>query len=76
MTERVVIFAGTLTEAGFLRGLLEANGIFVRTKDEWIGSIAPWIASAGGAGAVKLLVDAEDAKRASEIVADFFAQAE
>jgi hypothetical protein len=65
-----IVFAGSSTEAAFVRSLLETNGIATRLVDEHIGALAPHLAAAGGAGAVKVVVEGGDAARAEELLAE------
>jgi hypothetical protein len=65
----VTLFAGSATEAAMVRSYLESNGIGVQLDDEHIGLMAPHIAAAGGAGAVKIIVAADDAARARKLLA-------
>ena len=69
--ELVVVYAGTVIDAGFLEGLLEDAGITTFLKDEIMGTIAPWYVTAGGAGAVKVVVAKRDLDRAKPIVQKF-----
>jgi hypothetical protein len=73
MSERassVTVFAGSATEAAMVRSYLESNGITVNLDNEHIGMMAPYIAAAGGAGAVKVTVASDDAARAKELLAE------
>ena len=65
----VTIFAGSATEAAMVRALLESSGIASYLDDEHLGTMAPHIASGGGAGAVKVMVSSEEAARAKELLA-------
>jgi len=69
--ELIVVYAGTVIDAGFLKGLLEDAGITVFLKDEIMGTIAPWYVAAGGAGAVKVVIAERDLDRAKSIVQKF-----
>lgn len=69
--EFIVVYAGTLTDAGFLKGLLEDAKITTFLKDEIIGTLAPWYVVPGGAGAVKIVIAKEDLDRAKPIVQKF-----
>lgn len=64
----VVVFAGNPVEANMAKNALEAARIESMIKDELMGTIAPFQTSPGGAGAAKVLVREEDAKRAKEIL--------
>ena len=67
----VEIFAGTPVESGILKSILEDAGIMVFLLDDLMGSIAPWQVSAGGAGAVKVVISSLDLERARPIVEEF-----
>lgn len=64
----IEIFAGNIIEAGMIQQLLAGQGIAAEFKDEFLGMLAPWVASPGGAGAVKVMVSPKDAATASEII--------
>ncbi|MBP1638706.1 MAG: hypothetical protein H6Q17_289 [Bacteroidetes bacterium] len=67
----VEVFAGTSWEAGMLISLLADNEIDAYFNDEIVGTVAPWVAVPGGAGAVKVVVATKDYEKAMEIVAKF-----
>ncbi len=56
------------TEAEMARGLLESNGIQALLRDEGLVGVHPWLSNA--VGGVKVVVPAEDAERAREILGD------
>lgn len=64
----VPVSSGTFNEAAMMQSILENEGIFAELKDEYLGTIAPHLASPGGAGSVKVLVYEEDFQRALQIV--------
>ena len=66
-----VIYSGNIVHADLLKCVLEGEGIDSFLEDQFIGTIAPYAASAGGAGAVKVLVTERDKDRALKIVDDF-----
>ncbi len=70
-TEPVEIYSGDIMQAGFLKSLLENAEIKAYLKDEIMGTLNPWFASPGGAGAVKVLVAGNDAERARAIAEEF-----
>lgn len=70
-TEPVEIYAGDSMQAGLLKSLLENAEINAYLKDEIMGTLNAWVASPGGAGAVKVLVAGEDAERAKAVVEEF-----
>ncbi len=55
-----VVYSGNIVQADLLKCVLEGEGIAARLEDEFIGTIAPYAASAGGASAVKVLVAERD----------------
>jgi hypothetical protein len=67
----VVVFAGNSIEVGLVKSLLENAGIQAYLQDEIQGTIAPWVISPGGAGAIKVLVSSADYIRAKEIVDEY-----
>jgi len=66
-----VIYSGNIVQADFLKSVLEGEGINSILEDEFTGTIAPYAASAGGAGAVKVLVALADLDLARPIVEEF-----
>ena len=66
----VQVTSGTFNEASMMLNILESQGIEGMLKDDFLGSIAPYLASPGGAGSVKVMVHEEDYARALEIVED------
>lgn len=71
MSESVEIFAGNSLEAGFIQSLLDNAGIKSWLKDEILGTLNPWVVSAGGAGAVKVMVSSLDFQEAKSILENF-----
>jgi Putative prokaryotic signal transducing protein len=66
-----VVYSGNVVQADLLKCLLEGEGIGVRLEDEFIGMIAPYAASPGGAGAVKVLIAKSGLDRGRTIVENF-----
>jgi hypothetical protein len=66
-----VIYSGNIVQADVLKCLLEGEGIPALLEDEYTGMIAPYAASPGGAGAVKVVIFTRDADEARRIVEDF-----
>jgi hypothetical protein len=65
----VVIFSGNMFEANRIKIELEANDIPAFLMDELIGgSMAPWHAAPGGAGAVKVAVAQKNRERTKKII--------
>ena len=69
--ELIIVYAGTTGEADFLKSLLESAGITTFLKDEILGTMAPWYAAPGGAGAVKVVIPKSHLDRAEPIVQEF-----
>jgi hypothetical protein len=67
----VEVFAGTAVQAGMVKSLLENAEIEAYLKDEFIGTLHPWHASPGGAGAVKLFVSSIDYEKARTVVEEY-----
>jgi hypothetical protein len=66
----VVIHAASQTEAGFVKGLLDEADIPAFLSDEFMGTIAPWYVTPGGAGPVKVSVFKRDQERAQKLIHD------
>lgn len=67
----VQVYAGTHPEAGYLKTVLEGEGIQVFLFDEMMGTIAaPYIAP-GGVGAVRVMIATSDVERAEPLIEDF-----
>ncbi|MBU1370226.1 MAG: DUF2007 domain-containing protein [Bacteroidetes bacterium] len=64
----IEVFAGTFLEAAMVKSLLQDAAIAVFLKDEHMGTIAPWHVSAGGAAAVKLIINSDDYEKAKLII--------
>lgn len=64
----VQVTSGTFNEASMMQSILVNEGIDAVLKDDFLGSIAPYLASPGGAGSVKVMVMEEDYQRALEVV--------
>jgi hypothetical protein len=71
INEPVVVFSGDTMEAELVRTLLNNAEIPAFLKDEAIGTLAPWLTTAGGAGAVKVIVRSEDLELANQVVAGY-----
>ena len=64
----IEVFSGTSIEAEIVRSLLEDSDIKTFLKDDNMGTIAPWHVSAGGAGAVKVIINSNDYDKAKLII--------
>jgi len=69
--ELVEIFAGTSIDAEIVNSLLNNSKIPSFKKDVNMGTLAPWQVSAGGAGAVKIMINSNDYKAAQSIVEEY-----
>jgi hypothetical protein len=67
----VEVFAGTAMQAGIVKSLLENAEIETFLQDEFIGTLNPWYATPGGAGAVKVYVSNLDYEKAKLVVEDY-----
>jgi len=64
----IEVFSGTSIDAEIVRSLLEDSDIKTFLKDDNMGTIAPWHVSAGGAGAVKVIINGNDYDKANLII--------
>jgi hypothetical protein len=69
--EPVEVFSGSAWQADMVKSLLNDAEIDVYLKDEILGTIAPWWASPGGAGAVKVYVSHINYDKAKQIVEEY-----
>ena len=67
----VEVFAGSPIQAGFIKSVLEDNGIQVFLYNELMGTIAPWRVEAGGFDPVKVIVSSEDQQSALQLIEEF-----
>jgi hypothetical protein len=68
----VVVFAGTTVTAAMVKSYLNNFEIEAFLKDEFMGTLAPWYTSPGGAGSVKVVVRNLDYTKAKELVEEYF----
>ena len=66
-----VIYSGNIVQADLLKCLLEGDGIQAFLEDEFLGRMVPYAATAGGVGAVKVIIAKSDLDQARRIVEDF-----
>ena len=69
--EPIVVFSGTMWEAGIVKSLLENAEIDCFLIDENTGTLAPWYTAAGGAGSVRIVVSNNDVDNAMLVVREF-----
>ncbi len=67
----VEIFAGSSIDAEIVSSLLKNSKIETFLKDEIMGTLAPWQVSAGGSGAVKIIINSNDYETAKLIVEEY-----
>ena len=67
----VVIFSGTIWQAEMVKSLLANAEIVGYLKDEFNGTLTPWITSAGGVGSVKVVVSSLDYDTSKIIVDEY-----
>lgn len=65
----VMVFAGDFNQASEIQFLLESNDIESVIENERMGTIAPWVISAGGVNPVKVLVMRRHAEQAIALIA-------
>jgi len=65
------IFAGSSIDAEIVSSLLKNAKIETFLKDENMGTIAPWQVSAGGSGAVKIVINSNDYETAKLIIEEY-----
>jgi hypothetical protein len=65
------VFAGTPWEAALIKSLLENAEIQAFLKDDIYGTLEPWVAAPGGAGAIKVIVSSVDVEKAKQVVDDY-----
>lgn len=68
----VEVFAGSIFQAGLVKSLLEDAEIMAFFKDEITGTLAPFYASPGGAGSVRVVVAVGDYEMARLIVERYY----
>ncbi|MCW3805905.1 DUF2007 domain-containing protein [Plebeiibacterium marinum] len=68
----VEIYSGPSVEAGIVKSYLSDSGIEAYLKDEYMGTIAPWNVSAGGANPVKIFVPDSEMEQAKKLVDEYF----
>jgi hypothetical protein len=67
----VLVASGTYSDASMIKLLLENEDIPAMLKDDFMGTIAPYATSPGGAGSVKVLVFEKDFEQALKIIEEF-----
>jgi hypothetical protein len=67
----VEVFSGTQGEVDFLISLLENAEVTVYLKDNYAGTIIPYLASPGAASPITIVVSSEDAEKAKQVVDEY-----
>jgi hypothetical protein len=67
----VLVFSGTAVQAGMVKSLLENAEIEAFLKDDLMGTLNPWRAAPGGAGAVKVFVSSTNYEKAKIVVGQY-----
>lgn len=67
----VVLFSGSAVEAEMVKDYLVDNGISACLRNQYMGSIAPWYVSGGGAAPVDVEILDSDKERAAQLLEDF-----
>lgn len=67
----IEVFEGNPIEAGSCQSLLEESGIKAFIENEFMGSIAQWQITGGGAGAVKVIVAKSDYEEALKLIHEY-----
>ena len=66
----VEIFSGTQGEVDIVITLLQNAEIEVFLKDEYVGTIAPYV-SPGGAAPITIVVSSDDYEKAKQVIDDY-----
>ena len=67
----VEIYAGSPIDAEIVSSLLKDADIETFLKDEHMGTIAPWQVTAGGSGAVKIIINNNDFETAKQVIENY-----
>ncbi len=68
----IEVFAGSSIDAEIVKSLLIDSEIVAFLRNENMGTIAPWHASPGGVGSVKIVVSNLDYDKAKLVVEEYF----
>ena len=72
MRKLIEVYWGTSMDSGYVKSILEINGIKAFLKDEAMGTIAPWYVTPAGVGAVKVIVLERQVEKAIQIMRSYF----
>ncbi len=67
----IEVYAGSPLDTGLIMSMLQDSDIECFLQDENMGTIAPWQVSAGGAGAVKIMINSNDLEKARLLIEQF-----
>ncbi|MFD2161630.1 DUF2007-related protein [Paradesertivirga mongoliensis] len=67
----VEVFAGEPWQATMIQNVLEANQIEAVLQNELMGTIEPWVISAGGVNAVKVIVSSDNQEQALRLIEEY-----
>jgi hypothetical protein len=67
----VCIFSGSPVNAEMIKEILDDNGIAANFKNQYMGTIAPWYVSGGGASPAEVEVFIKDETLARSFVEEF-----
>jgi hypothetical protein len=70
-TNPIEVYDGNLMQISIVKSLLENADIEAFVKDEYMGTLKPWVTAGGGAGAIKIFVAKADEEKARQVIADY-----
>ena len=67
----VEVFAGELRQATMIQNILEDNQIQAFIENKLMGTLEPWVVSAGGFNPIKVIVSSLDQEHAIKLIEEF-----
>lgn len=67
----IPLYSSSFLEVHMIKNLLESSGVETFIKDEYMGTLAPFDAAAGGAGSVQLITRRKDYDGARKIIEEY-----
>lgn len=67
----VEVFAGELWQATMIQNVLEDNQIHAFIDNKLMGTLEPWVVSAGGFNPIKVIVSSADHEQAIKLIEEF-----
>jgi hypothetical protein len=67
----VTVFSGSSMDAEMMKQYLESNGVMATIRNQYMGTIAPWYVSGGGANPVDVEVLEHDKEAALALLSGF-----